>query len=120
MSLQIARVELAAGAGVPGRVPCQQTCAPQTEEALFRRAGPPFEHRRHALAQRRSASQERQQAAQMVAEDPVALGRARLDLPEADATRRHLMKGLARQIRMPSYQMEEPRGLRVVPQGAAI
>src|SRR5438034_11714648 len=111
---QIGGIERAAQARVLFREPADHASAAQSKEAVQRRARLALEYGPHGLPERWVVGQGGQDAAQMIAEDPVVGGGARFEGGEVNLVRRHLVQSPPDQVRMPAQQVVEAADLGLV------
>src|SRR5262245_34194738 len=111
MFLEVSGVELTTRARVVRRISGDQAGAPQTIEALGRRAGPAADHRDHRLAQRLILRERSRHPAQVVAEWSVIAPTAGLQFEQRQAALGHLVQASLRQVRVSADESEIPSDL---------
>src|SRR5437879_65110 len=102
--LEVGGVERAAGASIVLGDAGQDAGAPQAVEALLRGTWLASQDPAHDLAEIGIRSQQGAQPPQVVAVNPLAAARARLEVADADAVRRHFEEAAAHQVRVAAHQ----------------
>src|SRR5207249_1517610 len=120
VTLEVGRVEAAAGLGGAGGGSRDEAGAAEAIEALPRRARASMEHRPRGFDEGRIAGEYAAEAAEVVAEDPGIVLRLALDRADIAVAARERVQPAAHEVRLTSDQVIEARQFRVVSQGRAI